>query len=141
MLDSLLIAWRRITPDTTLSRTAAGTLGTLHRFGQMRLTTLAAHEAVTQPAMTGLIGRLETQGLVNRTPDPSDGRAVLIGITPSGGALVQRRRRQYAETISDVLRTLPDPDFDRLVDALPALRRVADAAHHRTEQNPEEEDR
>lgn len=137
VLDSLLIAWRRITPDATLSRTAAGTLGALRRFGPMRLTALASHESVTQPAMTGLIGRLAAQGLVNRTPDPSDGRAVLIGITPRGEAVVQRRRQQYAETISEALRTLPDPDLDRLVGALPALRRLADAAHRRTEQNPE----
>lgn len=132
MLDSLLLAWRRMAPDPSLSRTAAGTLGALYRIGPMRLTALATHEAVTQPAMTGLIGRLEAQGLVNRTPDPSDGRAVLIGITPAGEEHVERRLRHYADTIAGVLRSLPGHDFDLLVEALPALRRIADATHDRT---------
>lgn len=140
VLDSLLLAWRRMTPDSTLSRTAASTLGALYRLGPLRLTALAQHEAVTQPAMTGLIGRLESQGLVNRTPDPSDGRAVLVGLTPAGESLVDDRRRHYADTIAEMLRTLDPPDFERLVDALPALQRLADVAHAHTYQ-PKEDSR
>ncbi|UYM04683.1 MarR family winged helix-turn-helix transcriptional regulator [Solicola gregarius] len=138
VLDSLLLAWRRMTPDSTLSRTAASTLGALYRLGPLRLTTLAQHEAVTQPAMTGLVGRLESQGLVNRTPDPSDGRAVIIGLTPAGEALVDERRRQYAATIADMLGTLEPHDFDLLIDALPALQRLADATHAQTFQPKED---
>lgn len=136
VLESLFLTWRRLTPDTTLSRTAAATLGTLYRVGPMRLTALAEAEAATQPAMTGLIGRLESHGLVNRTPDPSDGRAVLIGITPAGEAVVEQRRQKYAAAIANVLRQLPEPDFQHLVDALPALRRIATDTH--PNQNPED---
>lgn len=132
VLDSLLLAWRRITPDSSLSRTAASTLGALYRLGPMRLTALADREAVTQPAMTGLVRRLEAQSLVNRTPDPSDGRAVIIGLTPAGETLVGERLQHYADTIAEMVGTLEPDDLDRLVDALPALRRLADAAHVHT---------
>lgn len=137
VLDSLLLAWRRITPHDGLSRTAAGTLGAIDRAGPLRLTALAEHEAVSQPAMTGLVRRLETQGLVNRTPDPDDGRAVIVGLTPRGDSAIAARRRHYADTIAAMVGELPPNDFDRLVDALPALRSLAEAAHvHATKKDP-----
>lgn len=132
VLDSLLLAWRRMTPDDGLSRTAAGTLGAVDRLGPLRLTVLADHEAVSQPAMTGLVRRLEAQGLVDRTADPGDGRAVIVGLTPRGESAIAARRRHYADRIAAMVDELPASDFDRLTDALPALRRLADAVHDQT---------
>ncbi|MGH3425417.1 MAG: MarR family transcriptional regulator [Nocardioidaceae bacterium] len=123
-LDALLTVGRRLSPDATLSRTAAYSLGALHRLGPIRLTALAEHEAVSQPAMTGLIRRLEAAGLVTREDDPDDGRAVLVGLTDTGRARVEARRRRYAALIEDMLRDLDPDDLDHLVAALPALRRL-----------------
>lgn len=131
VLDSLLLAWRRITPADGLSRTAAATLGAVDRLGPLRLTALAKHEAVSQPAMTGLVKRLEAQGLVNRTADPDDGRAVIVGLTPRGEAVIGARRDHYADTIAAMVGDLPPDDLDRLIAALPALRQLAEAAHDR----------
>lgn len=134
-LDALLTVWRRITPPgSTLSRTAAGTLATLYRFGPVRLTTLAEHEAVSQPAMTGLVQRLQDAKLTTRTTDPSDGRAVLIALTDMGRSLVETRKRHYADRIEAMLASLDPGDFDRLVDALPALRQL-NASVQTTQEN------
>ena len=140
VLDSLLLAWRRINPADSLSRTAAATLGALHRLGPLRLTALADHEAVSQPAMTGLVTRLESQGFVTRTRDPSDRRAVIIDLTPLGSAVIDQRRRHYADTIAAMVGRLPAADFERLVDALPALRQLAESAHDQTT-SPEKDPR
>ena len=43
--------------------------------------------------MTQLIQRLERVGLVTELADPNDGRAALIGITGSGQALLDDRKR------------------------------------------------
>lgn len=123
-LDALLASARRLTPDASLSRTAAYALGALYRLGPMRLTALAEHEAVSQPAMTGLVRRLEAAGLLTRTDDPEDGRAVLVGLTHDGRARVESRRRRYAEQIEEMLSELGPEDFQNLVAALPALRRL-----------------
>ena len=53
------------------------------------MTELAAHERVRTPTTTVAIRRLEKLGLVKRSRDPSDLRAVLVDITPKG--LVQHR--------------------------------------------------
>ena len=48
------------------------------------MTELAAHERVRTPTTTVAIRRLEKLGLVKRSRDPSDLRAVLVDVTPRG---------------------------------------------------------
>src|ERR1700761_8054945 len=66
-----------------VSRTEVGVLRRLDA-GPRRISELAADEGVTQPAITLLVNRLEERGWVLRTPDPTDGRAVLVSHTPTG---------------------------------------------------------
>jgi DNA-binding MarR family transcriptional regulator len=40
--------------------------------------------------MTGKLDRLERQGLVQRTPDPEDRRAIRLGITDAGRTLIDQ---------------------------------------------------
>ena len=77
----------------------------LSRTSPVRLSelTMAAQAAqVTQSAVTQLVTRLEQDGLVERQPDPSDRRGVLVGITPAGRAFARARHaervRRYART-------------------------------------------
>ena len=45
---------------------------------------------LTSGGMTGRLDRLEKAGLVARTPDPEDRRALLVKLTPAGRDLVDR---------------------------------------------------
>lgn len=42
----------------------------------------------SQSGMTGKLDRLEGQGLIERTPDPEDRRAIRLGITETGRAVI-----------------------------------------------------
>ena len=44
----------------------------------------------SQSGMTGKLDRLERQGLVQRTPDPEDRRAIRLGITDAGRDLIDQ---------------------------------------------------
>src|SRR5205823_1600389 len=66
-----------------VSRTEVGVLRSL-RARPRRITELAAEERVTQPAITLLVNRLTERGWLERVADPSDGRAVLVSLTPVG---------------------------------------------------------
>jgi DNA-binding MarR family transcriptional regulator len=104
-----------------LSRTAAAVLAALREEGPMRVTDLATREAVAQPTMTVLVNRLEREGYVERTPDPADGRATLVAVTPVGLERLDQRARRRAECLGRRLEAL-DPDQRRaLAEALPAL--------------------
>jgi DNA-binding MarR family transcriptional regulator len=125
-LERLLVLIRRLSPPG-LSLTAGATLSTLERSGPCRLTALAAHEGVTQPAMTQLVGRLEDQGLAERGTDPADGRAVNVQITPAGFDLLARRRAYRAERLSGLLARLSPAEQAALAAALPAINALASA--------------
>ncbi|WP_202909555.1 MarR family winged helix-turn-helix transcriptional regulator [Alkalilacustris brevis] len=49
-----------------------------------RLTELAARADMTKQSMRELVAHTELAGLVERRPDPSDGRAKIIAFTPVG---------------------------------------------------------
>src|SRR5919204_1032838 len=59
-------------------------LSTIEDQGAARISELAALDHCSQPTMTMQVRRLEDAGLVTRTADPADARAVLIAITPAG---------------------------------------------------------
>ncbi|AWB92647.1 MarR family winged helix-turn-helix transcriptional regulator [Aeromicrobium chenweiae] len=117
----------RDAPQSSLSRTAAATLSVLERLGPQRITSLAEHESVTQPAMTGLVHRLEAGGLVTRRPDPVDGRACLIAITEIGAKELWARRDAHDAAIAARLQTLPPYDRALLAAAAPAITRLMES--------------
>jgi DNA-binding MarR family transcriptional regulator len=88
----------------------------------MRLSELTASERVTQPAMTQLVTRLERDGLAARSPDPSDGRAVLLQVTPAGAKVVESPRQERIGPLAGQL----DPHHRQaLAASLPALLEMA----------------
>ena len=127
VLERLIGLFRSLSPSDGLSLTAAATLATLDRSGPRRLTALAAHEGVTQPAMTQLVDRLQGAGMLDRVPDPADGRAVQVRITGEGRALLARRRAVRAERVAGLLARLSPDDQALLTAALPALEALANA--------------
>ena len=107
LLDQAMdLTVRFLSDRADLSASAAFALNRVSREGPIRLTTLAAKEAVSQPSMTQLIQRLERLGLVTRLADPDDGRAALIGMTGDGQALLDDRKRLRRDRLTALLATL-----------------------------------
>ncbi|ETW23548.1 MarR family winged helix-turn-helix transcriptional regulator [Mycobacterium gastri] len=100
-------------------------LVTLLDRGPIRMTDLAAHERVRTPTTTVAIRRLEKIGLVKRSRDPSDLRAVLVDITPQGRAVHAESLANRHAALAAMLSQLPHPDLDTLMKALPPLERLA----------------
>jgi DNA-binding MarR family transcriptional regulator len=109
-----------------LSFTTLSVLHTLAERSPRRLGELTATEQVTQPAVTQIVTRLEQDGLVERHPDPSDGRAVLVHITPAGEEVVAARRANRVARIAPILARLTDPERAALAAALPVLHHIAE---------------
>ncbi|NYI03796.1 MarR family winged helix-turn-helix transcriptional regulator [Allostreptomyces psammosilenae] len=109
-----------------LSFTTLSVLHTLARRGPVRLGELTATEQVTQSAVTQMVTRLERDGLVERRPDPTDGRAVLVHITAAGAEVVAARRADRTARLAPVLERLSAEERSAIAAALPALRRIAE---------------
>lgn len=75
----------------TLSQTAA--LARLERDGPATTADLARGEAVKPQSMGATLAELERDGLVHRTPHPTDGRQILYALTERG---IEARRKRSA---------------------------------------------
>ncbi|OHU99352.1 MarR family winged helix-turn-helix transcriptional regulator [Mycobacterium talmoniae] len=100
-------------------------LVTLLDRGPIRMTELAAHERVRTPTTTVAIRRLEKIGLVKRTRDPSDLRAVLVDITPRGLAVHRESLANRRAALAAMLSRLSEAELDTLTQALAPLERLA----------------
>ena len=89
------------------------------------MTDLAAHERVRTPTTTVAIRRLEKIGLVKRSRDPSDLRAVLVDITPRGLAVHRESLTNRIGSLSVLLSQLSESDLETLTKALAPLERLA----------------
>ena len=105
----------------TRSTAALLVLRRLDEEGALRITELAAAERVAQPTMTGIVRRLEVDGLVARTPDPDDARAARIALTPAGHEELGAVRAARASALQARLDQLDDGARAALEAALPAL--------------------
>ena len=121
-----LVPWlRRSTAVPGWSVTSRLTLARLQADGPARISDLARLEGVTQPAMTGLVNRLESEGLVTRTADPTDARAALVALTDPGRAFVETRRAERSRVLAGRVERLSDADRAAILAALPALDRLS----------------
>jgi DNA-binding MarR family transcriptional regulator len=83
----------------------------------------ALHPRYSQPGFSRLVQRMETDGLVERRPDPADRRATIIVTTRAGRKQFQAANAVYVETLRDAFsRHLRDDEHTKLA-AL--LERVA----------------
>ena len=103
-------------------------LATIEAHGEARIGDLAAVDHCSQPTMTTQVRRLEDAGLVSRTGDPGDARAVRIRITADGRRTLNAVRADRAAAIAPQLAQLGPEDREVLADAVEVLRRLVDNA-------------
>ena len=95
--------------------------------GPISLTELAKAESVTAPTMTRLVQALVKAGLVEKSVDESDNRAVLLRATDAGRQTLDLARARRLAAIEELLSRL-DPDdassVERAVSLLEPLLRA-----------------
>lgn len=109
-----------------LSHGLLSAMAVIAKHGPLRLSDLAQLEAVSAPSMTRTVAELEARGYVVRSPDPVDGRAVLIAAADAGTAAILDARTTRAQLIAELLATLDEQDAATIAAALPALERLTD---------------
>jgi DNA-binding MarR family transcriptional regulator len=87
----------------------------------MRVTDVATRLGLDASTVSRQIKHLEDKGLVERTPDPADGRASLVQISAAGQASMQAAFRRRYERIRAVLEPWTDDDRARLQELLTRL--------------------
>jgi DNA-binding MarR family transcriptional regulator len=107
-----------------LTPTSAAALATVERHGPLTPSELAEVERVKRPTATRTLRVLGEAGLVERTPDPEDGRSALVSITAAGRERLRRLRGRKNAYLARRMRDLPDDDVATLTRAAAILERV-----------------
>jgi DNA-binding MarR family transcriptional regulator len=97
----------------------------------LRLGALADRLAVEAPHVTRQVQRLERAGLLERVPDPGDGRARRVRISERGVHVVERVRAVGRRRMAEALAGWSDEDRHRL--AVLCHRMVDDFLQHAEE--------
>jgi len=89
--------------DLTLPESSA--LARLDRGGPTTSAALAKVEQISPQSMGTTLGGLERRGLVERRPDPEDGRRIVMSLTEAGLQVLRDRRDAGTEHMAKALST------------------------------------
>jgi DNA-binding MarR family transcriptional regulator len=103
----------RIAAEHDLSLTQIRVLAIL-RDRRVKMSELAGYLGLDKSTITGLVDRAEKRGLLARTPNPIDGRAVDVMLSADGMELAERGATQIARALSPMTSTLTRADAHRL---------------------------
>lgn len=110
--------------ELTLPETSA--LARLDRTGPSTASALARIEQISPQSMGATLSGLEARGLVDRRPDPEDGRRVVLSVTETGREVLRNKRTARIEQISQALSSGFTPaELEQLMTAAPLIERLA----------------
>ena len=122
----LLRRLRQAQTDGELTLPESAALARLDRGGPTTASALARLEQISPQSMGATLGALEARGLVERHPDPGDGRRAVLSITDAGLQTLRDRRNARTEQLARALSSgFTRAELDQLMAAAPLLERLA----------------
>ncbi|GAA5001500.1 MarR family winged helix-turn-helix transcriptional regulator [Kitasatospora paranensis] len=112
---------REIRDSNELTPSQASVLSRLSKEGPASASALAAAERVRPQSVAATLAALEERGLVQRRPDPEDGRRQLVSLTGAARELVEGDRQAREEWLARALQDRCTDEERRTVIAAMAL--------------------
>lgn len=109
---------------TGLTPTSVAALATIERHGPLTPSEIAQIERVKRPTITRTLGCLEREGLIDRAPDPEDGRSALVGVNAAGRERLRRLRSRKNAYLARRMRDLSAEEVETLERAAEILERM-----------------
>ncbi len=106
---------------TPLTESRVAVLWTLALSGPSTQQTLAEALSVTPRNISGLVDALEQHGYVQRTPHPSDRRAVLVTLTSTGEEAMARMQEEHAHLEAELRDAVAPEHLDALEQSIDAI--------------------
>lgn len=116
-LFSKMVTRRQALDPQAMTRTDFSLLGTLSHCGiesGLRISKVAETMGHDLSTVSRRVTHLETHGLIERLPDPSDGRASTVRLTSEGRQALLDERRERTGLLARVLTDWPQSDLEDL---------------------------
>ena len=124
----LLRRLRHTRTDGELTLPESSALTRLDRAGPATASALAKLEQISPQSMGATLGALEAKGLIERRPDPGDGRRAVLSVTDAGSRLLRDKRNARTERLAKALSAGFTPaEIQLLAAASPLLERLAES--------------
>ena len=89
-------------------------LGSLSKGGALPQKDLARRAHIEQPSMAQMLARMERDGIIRRTPDPSDKRSSLISLSDEARAKLPAMHEALTQGNAETLAGLTDDEVTML---------------------------
>jgi DNA-binding MarR family transcriptional regulator len=107
-----------------LTPTSTAALATIERHGPLTPSEIAAIERVKRPTITRTLRCLEREGLIDRAPDPQDGRSALVSVNGAGRERLRRLRGRKNAYLARRMKDLTAEEVETLERAAEILERM-----------------
>lgn len=99
-----------------------GVLDVICKRGPVSVGALADEMCVRPATMSRMISAIDSDGLIQRTPDKNDGRGMLISLSAKGRRAFIRANERSLQRLEESLRNLSEEEIDSLMELGKALK-------------------
>lgn len=99
-------------------------LGTLAHHGKMKISDLSERLTLSNSTVSGIVDRLEKQGLVERIRSDEDRRVVYVNITPAYKKSAQEQFKRIEESIEIKMKNATHEELDKILEGLNILKNM-----------------
>jgi DNA-binding MarR family transcriptional regulator len=125
-ISLLLRRMRQVHVEGELTLPETSALARLDRGGPATPSALARVEQISPQSMGATLGALEGRGLIERRPDPQDGRRAVMSLTEAGQQVVRNKRSARTEQLAQALSAgFTRAELQQLMTAAPLIERLA----------------
>lgn len=102
-------------------------LGTLSYYGEMKISDLSEKVGLSNSTVSGIIDRLESQGLVKRIRSTEDRRVVYVSVTPEFELNAQKQFKKVEKMFETIISRATQEEINTILEGLSILKRLIES--------------
>lgn len=99
-------------------------IGNLGKFGKMKISELSGRLGLSNSTVSGIIDRLEKQGMVERSRSLDDKRVVYVSLSTKFEELHKGFHKSFEEKILSLVNKGTPEELNKIIDGLNTLKRL-----------------